>query len=151
MDNRPFTYSFLDEAFERLYRNEIRQGNTFSVFSGIAVFLSCWGLLGLIAFAVERRRKEIGIRKVCGATVSSVLTLLSRDYLRLAVLANLFAWPVAYHLMQAWLGNFAYRIELGPIVFVLGSIIALTVLVATVSYQVIKAATSNPIDALRHE
>lgn len=151
MDNRPFTYSFLDEAFERLYRNEIRQGNTFSVFSGIAVFLSCWGLLGLIAFAVERRRKEIGIRKVCGATVSSVLTLLSSDYLRLAALANLFAWPVAYHVMQAWLGNFAYHIELGPIVFVLGSIIALTVLVATVSYQVIKAATSNPIDALRHE
>jgi putative ABC transport system permease protein len=151
MDNRPFTYSFLDEAFERLYRDESRQSETFSIFSGIAIFLSCWGLLGLIAFAVERRKKEIGTRKVCGATVSNILTLLSKDYLLLAALANAVAWPIAYQLMESWLSNFAYRIDLGISMFVIGGGIALSVLITTVASQVVRAATTNPIEALRAE
>jgi len=149
--DRPFTSSFLDRDFDRLYRAERQVGQIFFIFSLLAVFIACLGLFGLTAFTASQRTKEIGIRKVHGASVSSIILMLSKDFTKWVLLANIIAWPVAYFAMAKWLQNFAYRTHLEWSVFVLSGLIALIIAVLTVSYQSIKAARANPIDSLRYE
>ncbi len=147
----PFEYSFLDESLDALYRADEKVGQVFGSFAAIAVAIACLGLLGLAAFTAERRTKEIGIRKVLGASVSGVVALLSKEFLQLVLLANLIAWPVAYFATKKWLEEFAYRIDLGLTAFLLAAATALLIAFVTVSLQAIKAAMTNPIEALRYE
>ncbi|MDZ7772600.1 MAG: ABC transporter permease [Balneolaceae bacterium] len=149
--DRPFYYHFLDEQLDRQYRTEQRLANIFWVFTVIAIFIACLGLLGLSAYTAERRTKEIGVRKVLGATVSGIVVLLSRDYLKLVALGFVIAAPAAYYVMGQWLADFAYRITIGPGIFLAAGGTALLVALATVIWQSLKAATANPVDSLRSE
>ncbi len=146
-----FDYYFLDEAFAEMYRTERRLSQVFTAVAAVAILLACLGLFGLAAFAAERRTKEIGIRKVLGASVPSIVMLLSKDFLKLILIAFVIAVPVAYYGMSTWLEDFAYRIELEPWLFVGAGTLALVIALATVSYQAIKAALANPVDSLRSE
>ena len=148
---RPFDYKFLDQHLEALYDSEQRAAKITGVFSLLAVFISCLGLLGLISFSTEQRTKEIGIRRVLGASVGQVVLLLCRESIVLVGISILLALPVAWYSMDRWLQDFAYRIELGPGIFLLGGALALAIALLTVSYQAVKAATANPVDALRYE
>ncbi|MEM6645347.1 MAG: ABC transporter permease [Bacteroidota bacterium] len=148
---KPFKYSFLDERFDAFYRSEERLGQIFGFFAGLAVFVACLGLFGLAAFLAEQRTKEIGIRKVLGASASGLLALLTRDFIKLVAVAVVVATPLAYIVMTRWLSDFAFRIDLGPTVFLIAGALALGIAVATVSYQALKVARANPIEALRYE
>jgi len=147
----PLDGSFLDENFAALYQAEEKIGEIFSYISALAILIACLGLFGLASFTVERRTKEVGVRKVLGATVTDVVTLLSKDFVKLVLLANLIAGPVAYVVMNKWLQDFAYRIDLGWWVFALAGGLALIIALLTVSTQAIKAALANPVEALRYE
>ena len=147
----PFTYGFLDKDLDNLYRSEQQMGNIFNLFSGLAIFISCLGLYGLSAFRAEQRRKEIGIRKVLGATVSGVVALLSQDFLKLIAIAIVLASPIAWYAMDRWLADFAYQTTIDWWVFVLAGILAASVALLTVSFQSIKAALMNPIKSLQSE
>jgi putative ABC transport system permease protein len=147
----PFSYVFLDESFDRLYRSEQRMGQIFISFTLMAIFISCLGLFGLASFTADQRTKEIGVRKVLGASISNVVVLLSRDFTKWVILANVVAWPVAYLVMNKWLQNFAYRIGLAIWMFVLSGVIALFIAILTVSTKALKAAVANPVDSLRYE
>ena len=149
--SQPFDFSFLDDEYDALYRKERRAGEIFGAFAALAVFIACLGLLGLAAFAVERRTKEIGIRKVLGASAPRLAARLSREFVGLVLLANVIAWPVAYYAMSRWLQSFAYRIGLGPGVFVLAALGVLFVAVLTVATQTLRAASANPVESLRYE
>lgn len=146
-----FSYSFLDEDFDQLYRVEQKAGKLASLFSGLAVFISCLGLLGLAAFTAEQRRKEIGIRKILGAPVPGIILLLSKNFVKWVIIANIIALPAAYWAMAHWLRNFAYRINIDVWPFVLAGIAAVVMALITVSYMTIKAARSNPADVLKYE
>ena len=122
-----------------------------SIAASLALFIACLGLFALTAFTVEQRTKEIGIRKVLGASTASIVTLLSKEFIKLIVVANFVAWPVAYIAMNAWLQHYAYRIQLGPGIFMLSGLLALCIALSTIGYQAIKAARANPIDSLRYE
>jgi len=141
----------LDDNLNQLYKKEERLSLVLSSFSILAIVIACLGLFGLAAFATEQRTKEIGIRKVLGASVANLVALLSKDFTKLVLIANVIAWPVAYFAMQRWLENFAYRIELGFGTFFLAAALALIIALLTVSYNAIKAALSNPVDSLRYE
>ena len=147
----PFELRFLDEAIDRLYRTEQRVGNLVRYGAIIAVFVACLGLFGLAAFTAVQRTKEIGIRKVLGASVSSIIVMLSKEFTKWVLLANIIAWPIAWYAMNKWLQNFAYRIEIGWWTFILAGALALVIALLTVSYQAIRAATTNPVDSLRYE
>ena len=147
----PYQYTFLDESFTKLYQAEQRQGTLFTVFACIAIFIACLGLFGLSAFAITQRVKEIGVRKVLGAKVNSIVTLLSKDFLKLVLIAAIIAFPIAWYAMTHWLQDFAYRISIHWWVFVLSAIAALIVALATVSFHAIKAAVANPVSSLRSE
>ena len=147
----PFTFEFLDDRLNEQYTSEIRQGNLFGLFAGIAIFIACLGMFGLVTFASSLRTKEIGIRKVLGASISNIVALVSRDFLVQVAIAVAVATPVAYFAMQRWLESFAYRIDLGLGIFVLGGVLAVVVALGTISVQSIKVALSNPVDALRNE
>jgi len=149
--SQPWDFMFFDDEYDALYRKERRAGEIFGAFAALAVFIACLGLLGLAAFAVERRTKEIGIRKVMGASAPRLAARLSREFVGLVLLANVIAWPVAYYAMSRWLRGFAYRIGLGPGVFVLAALGALLVAVLTVATQTLRAASANPVDSLRYE
>jgi len=151
MPDQPFEYSFLDEDFARLYQADRQAALLVGGFSALAVFIACLGLLGLISYAAQRRTKEIGIRKVLGASVQNIILLLSREFLVLLGVSILIAWPVAWYLTNRWLESFAYRIDLGWATFLLGGAIALVIASLTVSYQAVKAATANPVESLRYE
>jgi putative ABC transport system permease protein len=151
LPEQPFEYSFLDEDLDTLYRSEQRYGWILGSFSLLVIFVACLGLFGLASFAAEQRTKEIGIRKVLGASVPSIVVLLSKEFTYLVVAANLIAWPVGYFAMQQWLEGFAYRVELGPGAFVLGGLLALGIAWLTVSWQAVRAALANPVEALRYE
>ncbi len=146
-----FTYSFLDEDFNRLYQNEARQGNIFRSFSVLAVFIACLGLLGLASFTAEQRTREIGVRKVLGASASGIVALLSKEYVKLVVYANLIAWPIAYFVMNDWLDSFAYSTDLSLGIFILAAALAIAVTMLTVSYRAVSVAHTDPVDALQHE
>jgi ABC-type antimicrobial peptide transport system permease subunit len=147
----PFEYHFLDEAYDRLYRTERRMGILFHYFSVLAILISCLGLFGLASFMAEKRTKEIGIRKVLGASLSGIVVLLNKQFTKWVLLANVLSWPVAYYTMSKWLQGFAYRINLGIGTFALAAVMALAIAVGTVSYQSVKAALTNPADSLRYE
>jgi putative ABC transport system permease protein len=146
-----FQYSFLDQDFDNLYRAEMRLGKIFTVVTCLAVFIACLGLFGLAAFEAMQRTKEIGIRKVLGASVAGIVLLLSKNFSKWVLLANIVAWPVAYYAMNRWLQNFAYRINIGPWVLILSAVLAFVVALLTVSYQAVKAAFTDPVDTLRYE
>ena len=147
----PFQYTFLDENFDRLYQSEQRQGAIFTVFACIAIFIACLGLFGLSAFAITQRIKEIGIRKVLGANVSTIVALLSKDFLKLVAIAAVIAFPVAWYAMNSWLEDFAYRINIPWWIFLLAGVLAAIVALATISFQAVKAALANPVKSLRTE
>lgn len=147
----PFVFTFVDKEVEKLYAEEKRLGKISIVFTSLAIFISCLGLLGLISFVAEQKKKEIGIRKVLGASVQSVIKLLTKDFLKLVCLAFVIAAPLAYFLMQEWLQDFPYRITIKWWVFVIAAVFALTITLLTVSFQAIKAAIANPVKSLRTE
>ncbi|NIR50337.1 FtsX-like permease family protein [candidate division KSB1 bacterium] len=147
----PFNYRFLDADFERLYRSEERLGRLFSGFTFLAIFVACLGLFGLAAFMAEQRTKEIGIRKVLGASVRDILLLLSKEFTQLVLVAFMVAIPFAYYAMKSWLQNFAYRVTLDATPFVLCGLLVLVIALLTVSSQAFKAALSNPAKSLRYE
>lgn len=149
--NKPFNYYFLDEYFDRQYRGEAQFGKLFFNFAMLAIFLSCLGLLGLASYTTMQRTKEIGIRKVMGASVSNILNLLSRDFLKLVVISFFVAIPVSWYFMQKWLIDFAYRTTISWWVFMAAGVIALFIAIITVSFQALKAAMSNPVNSLRSE
>jgi putative ABC transport system permease protein len=150
-ENEPYEYAFLDQDFDHVFREEQRLGQLFTVMSGIAIFIACLGLLGLASFTAEQRTKEIGIRKVMGASVTSVNILLSKEFMILVGISFVIASGLVWYVMDEWLNTFAYRIKLGPVVFLLGGIMAAGVAWLTVSYHFIKAARSNPSEILRCE
>lgn len=147
----PFNYSFLDEKIDKLYQAEERSFQVITVFSILAIFIACLGLLGLTFYTTEQRRKEIGIRKVLGASITSVLHTISKEFLKLVIIANLIAWPVSFLLMKKWLESFPYQVKISFGVFLLSGFIALAISLITISYTVIRSATSNPIKSLRYE
>ena len=148
----PFTYWFLNDDLTRVrYENEIRTGNALTVFSGLTIFVACLGLLGLISFRAEQKTKEIGIRKVLGASVFSIFNLLAREFVKLVIIACVIASPIAYLFGSRWLQDFAYRIDLHLMYFLIGGMLALLLALATMAYQALKAARTNPVDALRTE
>jgi len=147
----PFEYSFLDESIDSQYATEQRLSKIFLLFSMLAIFIASLGLFGLASFVAEQRTKEIGLRKTLGASLPSVLVLLSKDFSKWVLLANLIAWPVAWIGMNRWLDTFAYRTEIGIWTLILGAAIAFAIAVLTVSYKSAKAASANPIDCLRYE
>jgi putative ABC transport system permease protein len=149
--NQPFEYEFLDESFDELFRSEQRMGEIFSIFAGLAIFVACLGLFALAAFTSEQRTKEIGIRKVMGASVSSLTVLLSQEFTKLVLIAFVPAAAAGWYVSDHWLQGFAYRIHVNPLVIVVSGIVAIIVAWLTVSFQSIKAATSNPVDSLRYE
>ncbi len=149
--NRPFEYNFLDSVFEQLYRKEAKLGEIFSYFSGLAIFIGCLGLFGLTSFTAEQRTKEIGVRKVLGASVPNIVLMLSKELMALIVIAFIIASPIAYYGMSKWLQDFTYTVDISMMTFILSGLLALLIALLTVSYQAIKAALSNPVDALRYE
>ncbi|MGD8534950.1 MAG: ABC transporter permease [Candidatus Aminicenantes bacterium] len=146
-----FEYSFIDDEVEALYRSEKRLNRAITLFTYIALFLASLGLFGLVMFSVEKRVKEIGVRKVLGARTLDIVALLSKDFIRLVLLANLIALPLAYTMIRKWLQSFAYRVDLNVWIFIVSSLAVLVVSLLTVSYQTVKAATANPVDSLRYE
>ncbi len=149
--HHPYEYSFLDQDFDSLYRAEQLRGKIFGAFAALAIFIACLGLFGLAAFTAEQRTKEIGIRKVLGATESHLVVLLSQEFVRLVLIANLLAWPLAYGLMHKWLEDFAYRTRLDAGIFLWCGLATLVISLLTVSFQALRAALANPVEALRYE
>jgi len=149
--NYPFEYSFLDQGIGDLYQSEKRLGRIFGYFALLAIFISCLGILGLSAFTAEQRTKEIGIRKILGSSVSGIYILLSKEFSKWILLANIIAWPVAWFAMNKWLQGFVYRTGINLSVFILAGFLSILIAAIPVSYQAIKAALSNPINALRYE
>ena len=149
--NRPFEYTFLNESFDKQYRAEDRFGNLFFYFAILAIFISCLGLLGLASYSTIQRTKEIGVRKVLGASVPDIINLLSKDFLKLVLLAFVIASPVAWIFMNKWLKDFAYRTGLAWWMFVFAGIAAIIIAFVTISFQAIKAAVANPVKSLRTE
>jgi putative ABC transport system permease protein len=147
----PFVYSFFDDLFEKAYKTEQRMFTIFGSFSILAIIIACLGLFGLISFATEQRTKEIGIRKVLGASVQGIVGLLITKFIKWVLMANIIAWPLAYFAMNKWLQNFAYRTDMSIWIFIISGLTALAIALLTVSYQSIKAATANPVDSLRYE
>ncbi len=149
--SKPFDYFFLDEDVHQQYQAEARWGKIVRYASVLAIFIACLGLFGLAAILSTRRTKEIGIRKVLGASIASIVNLLSKEFVKLIFIANLLAWPLAYFAMSKWLQNFAYRIDIGWAVFALAGGLAVLIALLTVGTQAIKAALANPVEALRYE
>ena len=147
----PLSYTFLDDKFASLYTSELQTQKIFSVFAIIAIIIAGLGLFGLSAFVIEQRTKEIGIRKVLGASVQNVLLLVSKEFLSLVIIAFIISIPVTYWAMHKWLENYAYRINISIGIFAIAGFAALLIALLTVSFQAIKAALSNPVKSLRTE
>jgi putative ABC transport system permease protein len=150
-DGQPFSYSFLDEKFNETYRSEPRVGNLFSVFAILAIFIACLGLFGLAAFTAQQRTKEIGVRKVMGASVSGIIVLLSKEFGKLVIIALIIAMPLSWYGISQWLENYQFRIQLTPWIFVLAGGITFLIAWLTMSYQSVKAARMSPAKSLRDE
>lgn len=147
----PFEYSFLEDDLDRLYRAELRLGKIFLYFTVLAIFIACIGLFGLSSFTAEQRTKEIGIRKVLGASTGNIVFMLSKEFAKWILVANIIAWPIAYYAMSRWLQNFAYRIGISLWIFILSAALALFIALFTISFQAIKAAVINPVESLKYE
>jgi putative ABC transport system permease protein len=151
VQDRPFHYYFLDQKLAAQYQAEQTARKLFSVFSGLAIFIACIGLLGLTAYATQQRLREISIRKVLGASGGNIVGMMSRDFLRLVLIATVLAFPAAWWMMHRWLQDFAYRVRIPWWVFVLAATTAMVVAVITISFQAIRAAMANPVKTLRAE
>jgi putative ABC transport system permease protein len=149
--NIPFEYFFLDERFDQQYQKEEQVGKIGSIFTFFGLVIACLGLFGLASFIAEQRTKEIGIRKVLGASIPNIMGLLSGEFSKWVLAANIFAWPAAYFVMNKWLQNFAYRANIGIGIFLLSALAAFAVAILTVSYQSLEAARANPVDSLHYE
>jgi putative ABC transport system permease protein len=149
--NTLFSYGFLDENIANLYSKEDNMSGILKVFAGLAIIISCLGLFGLIAHASETRTKEIGIRKVIGATLGNLVGLLSKDLIILVLIGNLIAWPIAWYAINKWLQEFTYKIEIGWTVFVMSALITIIIAVLTIAYHCLKTANANPVKSLRTE
>ncbi len=149
--NFPFIFGFLDQSVDNQYRSERQISRIINIFTGLALFISCLGLFGLASFMAEQRTKEIGVRKILGASISQIFRMLSADFAKWVFLASVVAWPLAYFISREWLGQFAYRVNLGIWIFLISTVFTLLVALLTVSYQALKAATSNPVESLRYE
>jgi putative ABC transport system permease protein len=147
----PFKYTFLDEDLDRLYKDEKKLRELFTIATFLAVFVACLGLFGLATFTTEQRTKEIGIRKVLGASVFEIAFLLSKEFSRWVLVSNIIAWPVAWYAMSKWLQNFTYRVTIMPWTFLLAALLAFLIALLTVSYNAVRAARTNPVEALRYE
>jgi putative ABC transport system permease protein len=147
----PFSYSFLDDRFNDTYRAEQKTGLILGIFAGLTIFVACLGLFGLATFTAEQRTKEIGIRKVLGASVAGIVSLLARDFLKLVVIAFLVAGPIAWWVMSKWLEGFAYRVAISGWVFVGAAGSAIFITVVTISFRAVRAAVANPVKSLRSE
>ena len=145
----PLEYTFLDEDFDRLYRDDRRLGEVFAIFAILGVFVACLGLLGLASFSIQQRIREIRIRKVLGSSISSVVVLLSKDFMKCVLLGNLIAWPLACFVMTRWLQNYAYAAALNYAWFVFGGVVALTIAWLTIGAHTVSASRRNPVNALR--
>ena len=146
-----FDYSFLDKNIAKLYEREQRAARVGVIFCGLAIFVACLGLFGLAAFMAEQRKKEIGIRKVLGASILGITQMLSKDFVKLVLTALVIAFPIAFWLMERWLQSFAYRIDIGWDVFFVAGLCALVIALFTVSFQSVRAALMNPVKSLRTE
>ena len=149
--NIPFSYNFLDKSFEEQYVSDQRAGTLFNVFASIAIFISCLGLFGLVTYTAQVKTKEIGIRKTLGASVGSIVKLISKDFLKLVIMAIIIAMPIAWYAINKWLQDFEYRTNISWWIFVIAGMIAVLIALITVSYQAIKAALANPVKSLRTE
>jgi putative ABC transport system permease protein len=149
--NFPFEFHFLDESLEVLYVSEQRAASLILTFSVLAIVISCLGLFGFVASVLETRTKEIGIRKVMGASGTGIILLFSKEFIKWVALANLFAWPAAYFVMRTWLNNYPYRTAISWWIFAAGAGIALGIALLTITGLVIRSATANPVDSLRYE
>ncbi|HSR17076.1 MAG TPA: FtsX-like permease family protein, partial [Ignavibacteriaceae bacterium] len=149
--NHTFEFSFLDEEFELLYRSEQKFAQLIVSFTWLAIFIACLGLFGLASYMTEQRTKEIGIRKVLGASIANIFILTTKQFLILVALSNLIAWPLAYFFMNGWLQDFAYRVEIRFGTFILAALLTIMIALLTVGYQAIKAAVTNPVRSLRYE
>ncbi|MGD8535008.1 MAG: ABC transporter permease [Candidatus Aminicenantes bacterium] len=147
----PFEYTFVDRENDMMYQSEMKLSRLSSIFTIIAIYIACLGLFGLASFTVVQRTKEIGMRKILGASTGGIVLILSKEYVKWVVLANVFAWPLAYYLMRRWLEGFAYHTSLNIMAFFASGILALFIALLTVSFQTFKAATANPVDSLRYE
>jgi putative ABC transport system permease protein len=147
----PFEFSFLDENVNKQYASTEKLGNIFTTFSFLAIFIACLGLFGLVSFTTEQRTKEIGIRKVLGASVPGIIVMLTKEFTKWVIIGSLIAFPLAYYFMNIWLENFAYRVPIGLWMFLVSGMCALFIALITVGYQAIKAATANPVKSLRYE
>jgi putative ABC transport system permease protein len=147
----PFRYSFLDESYQATYQAELKTGQILSLFAGLTIFVACLGLFGLVTFTAQQRTKEIGVRKVLGASVSSIVALLSKDFLKLVLIAIVIASPLAWYAMNRWLQAFAYKIDIEWWMFALAGLLAVSIALLTVSLQSIKAALMKPVKSLRSE
>lgn len=148
---RPFEYFFLDDDINKMYASEMRMNQMFRCTALLAVFIACLGLFGLISYTTEQRTREIGVRKVLGASVPGIVRMLSSEFLKLVIIANILTWPLAYYVMNRWLQNFAYRINIGFFSFILTGVLAFTIAIITVSFKSIRAALANPAESLRYE
>ena len=147
----PYAYSFADDSYAAKFHLEVLVGKLAGIFALLAIFISCLGLFGLAAYIAEQRTREIGIRKVLGASVGQVWLLLSRDFIVLVFISGLIASPVAFYFLQNWLLKYDYRISIGAGVFVMAAVVALVITIVTISFQAIRAAVANPVRSLRSE
>ena len=151
VNDTPFEYSFLDENIQKQYDEDRKVASTITTFTLIAMFISCLGLYGLSTFMAERRFKEIGVRKVMGASIQQILTLMSKEFIKLILIAFVIAVPIAWYAMDKWLQGFAYKTSVNSMVFIYAGLVALTIALLTVSFESMKAAVANPIKSLRSE
>jgi putative ABC transport system permease protein len=149
--SRPFEYWFLDDSFDRQYRSDQKIGQLFLYFTILALIVACLGLFGLVSYTSERRSKEIGIRKVLGASVTALISMLTFEFSKWVLISNVIAWPIAYYAVDTWLQNFAYRIQVGWEPFLFSGLLALGISIITVMFHSVKVAMDNPVNALRYE
>ena len=149
--NSPIEYRFFDEEFGQQYESDEKFGRLVFSFTWLAIFIACLGLFGLSAFTAEQKTKEIGVRKVLGASISGIVLLLSRQFTQLIIVAMVVASPLAYYMMDAWLNDFAYRVDINWLWFLLSALAALAIALLTVTFQSVKAALVNPANSLRYE
>ena len=149
--NEFYDFKFLDESIAQFYEDEEKASRIFTMFALIAIFIGCMGLFGLVSFMANQRVKEVGIRKVLGASITQIVMLFSREFALLVIVAFIVAGPIAYYMMDGWLNDFAYKISLSPWLFVTGVLISLVIAFGTVGYRSVKAALANPVDSLKDE
>jgi putative ABC transport system permease protein len=148
---KPFEYTFVDDYFDNIYKSDLNTEKLFGTFAFLAIFIACLGLFGLASFTAEQKTKEIGVRKVLGSSVTGIILLLSKEFIKWVVISCVIAFPVAYFLMNDWLSNFAYRTEISVFIFIAATLLTIVIALFTVGYQSIKAALANPVKSLRYE